>query len=103
MQRHEISFEVGAPPHRVWRLFHPKVDPNDAVPRTIDHPNGSITILSEGDDDGAGLARTCSFAVPKWLLSGGLAQSWEVVTEAKRNEFARYTAMSKPLWSKAEG
>ncbi len=103
MQRHEITFDVGAPPHRVWRLFHPKVRPEDPVPRTFDHPNGSITILREGDDDGAGLVRTCTFPVPRWLLSGGVARSWEVVTEAKRNEFARYEAIGKPLWSKAEG
>ena len=103
MLRHEISFDVGAPPHRVWRLFHPKVDPDATVPRTFDHPNGSITILREGDADGAGLVRTCTFPVPKWLLSGGVARSWEVVSEAKRNEFARYHAVGKPLWSEAKG
>ncbi len=103
MQRHEVVFDVAAPPHRVWRMFHPKVDPANTVPRTFDHPNGSITILREGDEDGAGLVRTCTFPVPKWLLSGGVAQSWEVVTEARRNEFARYEAVGKPLWSKAEG
>lgn len=103
MQRHEISFEVGAPPHRVWRMFHPKVDSNVTVPRTFEHANGSITILCDGDGNGAGLVRTCTFPVPRWLLSGGLGRSWEVVTEARRNEYARYEAVGKPLWSKAEG
>jgi hypothetical protein len=103
MQRHEVSFTVDAPPHRVWRLFHPKTPPEATVPRTFEHPGGSITILREGDEDGAGLVRTCTFPVPRWLLSGGMARSWEVVTEARRNEYARYEAVGKPLWSKAEG
>jgi hypothetical protein len=103
MQRHEVAFSVTAPPHRVWRLFHPKTPPGAIVPRTFEHPGGSITILREGDADGAGLVRTCTFPVPRWLLSGGMARSWEVVTEARRNEYARYEAVGKPLWSEAEG
>ncbi len=103
MQRHEVSFVVDAPPHRVWRLFHPKPLPGAEVPRTFQHPGGSITILREGDDAGEGLVRTCTFPVPRWLLSGGLARSWEVVTEARKNEYARYEAVGKPLWSQAEG
>ena len=34
---------VGAPHYRVWRLFHPEED-GLRVPRSFDHPNGSITI-----------------------------------------------------------
>jgi hypothetical protein len=92
MQRHEVVYDVGAPPHRVWRLFHPKVQPDDVVPRTITHPGGSITILKEGDEDGEGLVRTATFPVPRWLLSGGRARSFEVVVEARKNEYARYHA-----------
>ena len=103
MQRHEVSFVVDAPPHRVWRLFHPKVPPGAEVPRTIEHPGGTITILRDGDEDGAGLVRTATFPVPRWLFSGGMARSWEVVTDAKKNEFARYEAVGKPLWSQAAG
>jgi hypothetical protein len=103
MQRHEVSYVVDAPPHRVWRLFHPKTPADAVVPRTFEHPGGSITILRDGDEDGAGLVRTCTFPVPRWLLSGGQARSWEVVTEARRNEFSRYEAVGKPLWSTAEG
>ena len=73
------------------------------MPRTFEHPGGSVTILREGDEAGEGLVRTCTFPVPKWLLSGGMARSWEVVTEARKNEYARYEAVGKPLWSKAEG
>ncbi len=103
MQHHEIVFVVEAPPHRVWRLFHPKTPEDATVPRTFAHPNGTITILKDGDDDGAGLVRTATFPVPKWLLSGGRAESFEVVTEAKKNEYARYESVGKPLWSRASG
>jgi hypothetical protein len=103
MQRHEVSFVVDAPPPRVWRLFHPKVPPGAEVPRTFEHPGGSITILNDGDEVGQGLVRTCTFPVPRWLLSGGVAHSWEVVTEVREGEYARYEAVGKPLWSKAEG
>lgn len=87
----------------MWRLLHPKTPPDATVPRTFEHPGGTITILREGDEDGAGLVRTCTFPVPRWLFSGGVARSWEVVTEARRNEYSRYEAVGKPLWSKAEG
>jgi hypothetical protein len=62
-----------------------------------------MEILYEGDEAGQGLVRTCIFDVPRYLLSGGKARSWEVVTEARINELSRYVAISKPLWSRAEG
>jgi hypothetical protein len=62
-----------------------------------------MEILNEGDEAGRGLVRTCVFGVPRYLLSGGTARSWEVVTEAKINKLSRYVAISKPLWSRAEG
>lgn len=43
------------------------------------------------------------FDVPRYLLSGGKARSWETVTEARINELSRYVAIAKPLWSRAEG
>ena len=103
VQEHRVAFEVDAHPHRVWRLLHPKVSDDAEVPRTFTHPGGSITILRDGDEAGEGLVRTCTFPVPKWLFSGGMARSWEVVTEARLDEFSRYEAVGKPLWSTAEG
>ena len=103
MIRHEVTFEVTAPHYKVWRMFHPKTPEGATVPRTFAHPNGTITILKDGDDDGAGLVRTATFPVPKWLLSGGVAESFEVVTEARKNEYARYEAVGKPLWSRTSG
>ena len=29
--------------------------------------------------------------------------SWETITEARLDEFSRYIAIGKPLWSRAEG
>jgi len=62
-----------------------------------------MEILNEGDEAGEGLVRTCIFAVPKYLLSGGKGRSWETVTEAKLNKLSRYVAVGKPLWSRATG
>jgi Polyketide cyclase / dehydrase and lipid transport len=103
VQRHEVSYEVDAPPARVWRLFHPRTPPGAPVPRTFEHPGGTITILNEGDEKGQGLVRTCTFPVPKYLLSGGQARSWELVVEVREQEHARYQALGKPPWSVAEG
>jgi hypothetical protein len=102
VQRHECSFVVEAPHHRIWRLFHPKEEGLE-VPRSFDHPNGSITIHRNGNEDGEGLVRSCTFPVPRWLLSGGVARSFETVVEARKNEYARYLAKGRPLDSMAEG
>ena len=72
-------------------------------PRIIEHGAVRIEILNEGDDDGQGLVRHCYFAVPKYLLSGGVAQSWETVSEVRAPEYSRYDAIGKPLWSRALG
>jgi len=83
MQRTEIVFEVDAHPRRVWRLLHPRPPADAGLPRVVDHPGGRITILAEGDEAQQGLVRTCEFPVPRYLLSGGRGQSWEVIVEAR--------------------
>ena len=103
MQRHEVSFIVDAPPERVWKLFHAPPPAGSTTPRRVEYPGGWVEILFEGDEDGKGLVRQCGFGVPKYLLSKGVARSWEVVIEARKNEYARYRAVGKPLWSNAEG
>lgn len=103
MQRHEVSFIVDAPPHRVWKLFHPPVPAGTPTPRHIDYPGGSMDVLFDGDEAGKGLVRNCEFPIPKYLFSGGVARSWEVIIDAKVNEYSHYRGVGKPLWSKAEG
>lgn len=74
--------------------------------RGADRPQakiGSIEILHPGDEVGEGLVRHCTFPVPKFLLSGGVGQSWEWLTQVKPYESWKYDAIGKPLWSRAEG
>jgi len=71
--------------------------------RDIKTPTVTIEILHPGDEAGNGLVRHCTFPVPKYLLSGGVAQSWEWITEAERPLHWRYDAIGKPLWSNATG
>jgi hypothetical protein len=104
MREHTFSFEVEATPAEVWRALHPR--PRTSAPgehRVIEHGDVRIEIINEGDEEGEGLVRTCTFPVPKFLLSGGVGRSWECVTEVRPNEFSRYEAVGKPLWSKASG
>jgi len=103
MSSFTAEFLVEAPARVVWRVLHPPLPAGATLPRLIEYPAGSMEILQDGDDAGQGLVRTCVFDVPRYLLSGGKARSWEVVTEARVNELSRYVAISKPLWSRAEG
>ncbi|HYN33150.1 MAG TPA: hypothetical protein VES40_11040 [Ilumatobacteraceae bacterium] len=84
-------------------MLHPPAPKDAPRPRIIEYPAGRIEILNEGDEAGEGLVRTCVFNVPKHLLSGGKARSWETLTEAKLHRVSRYVAISKTLWSRAEG
>ncbi|TPG36669.1 SRPBCC family protein [Mycolicibacterium hodleri] len=103
MHSYTARFAVAAPAHKVWRVLHPRPPKGSTLPRVIEYPAGSIEILNEGDEAGQGLVRTCVFDVPRYLLSGGKARSWETVTEARIDEVSRYVSISKPLWSRAEG
>ncbi|MGH3970492.1 MAG: SRPBCC family protein [Mycobacterium sp.] len=98
-----MQFLIEAPASKVWRVLHPPAPPTSPRPRIIEWPSGRMAILTEGDEAGQGLVRTCVFEVPKYLLSGGKGRSWETVTEAKLNRLSRYVAVGKPLWSRAEG
>src|SRR5580693_4076764 len=97
---HHLLEQLG---RKVRRALHPPAPPNSPRPRVLKWPTGSMEILNEGDEAGEGLVRTCIFEVPKYLLSGGKARSWETVTEAKLHKLSRYVAVGAPLWSRAEG
>ena len=108
MQVHEYSFVIDAPREEVWAVLHPNqelrksgADPEN--PRIIEHGNVRIEVVCEGNEHGDGLVRHCYFEVPRYLLSGGRAQSWEMVSNVRPPEFSRYDAIGKPLWSKAMG
>ena len=99
MQRHEFSFELDAPPEEVWNVFWYR-GPDRPQPKDV---KTRIEILHPGDEKGEGLVRTCTFAVPRWLGTGGVGRSWECVSEVRPNEYSRYEAVGKPLWSEASG
>ena len=100
MQDHRFEFEVDASPAEVWAVFWaPKYRG-----QVIEHGSVRIEILHPGDEKtGEGLVRSCHFPVPRWLLSGGRARSWEWLTEVHAPESWRYDAIGKPLWSQASG
>ena len=73
-------FEVAAPARKVWRILHPPVAPDAPSPRVLEYPGGSMEILTEGDEAGQGLVRTCVFGVPRYLLSR--QRLWEHIRRA---------------------
>ncbi len=97
MQDHRFDFVVDGTPDEVWDALW-KYTRMDIKTETV-----AIEIFHPGDEKGNGLVRHCSFPVPKYLLSGGRAQSWEWITEADPPVSWRYDAIGKPLWSKASG
>lgn len=104
MQEHTFSFEVDATREEAWAALHPPPPPSPTgVHRVFEYGGVRIEIVNEGDDKGEGLVRTCTFRVPKLLLSGGVGRSWECVTEVRPPEFSRYESVGKPLWSEASG
>jgi hypothetical protein len=97
MQEHSFSFVIEAAPKDIWQLFWHRQT------RKIEHGDVKIEILHPGNEVGEGLVRHCHFRVPRYLLSGGVGQSWEWLTEVKPFESWRYDAIGKPLWSRATG
>jgi hypothetical protein len=98
MQDHRYSFDVDGCPEELWQLFW-----NKRKGQVIEHGDVRIEILHPGDETGEGLIRHCRFPVPRYLLSGGVAVSWEWLTEVEPLVSWRYDAVGKPLWSRATG
>jgi hypothetical protein len=104
MVAHSYSFEVDATPAEAFRAVHPRHRPAaDGSRRILEHGDVRIEIVHPGDELGLGLVRTCTFRVPRWLLSGGVGRSWETITEVRDAELVRYESVGKPLWSRADG
>jgi len=98
-QRHEFSVDVDAPPEEVWEVFWYR-GPDRPQPKDV---RTRIHILHPGDTVGNGLVRHCTFPVPRWLLSGGIGNSWEWLTAVEPPVSWSYDAIGKPLWSRATG
>lgn len=103
MQEHAAELIVDAEVPDVWRTLHPRRPAGTELPWRIEYPGGSIEVIADGDEAGQGLVRLCTFRVPRHLLSRGMARSFESIVEARVNELSRYSAVGKPLWSRAEG
>ena len=103
MQEHTHELVVDAEVPRVWRALHPRRPEGTELPWRVEYPGGSIEVIVDGDEAGEGLVRLCTFRVPRYLLSGGLGRSFETIIEARMYELSRYSAVGKPLWSRAEG
>jgi hypothetical protein len=99
MQEHNFSVDLNAPREEVWDMFWYRA-PDRPQPRDV---KTRIEILHPGDEVGEGLVRHCYFPVPRFLLSGGVGQSWEWLTQVTPVESWRYDAIGKPLWSRATG
>jgi hypothetical protein len=97
VQDHRFDFVAEGTPDEVWGVFWGHMRMN------VETDTVKIEIYHPGDEAGNGLVRHCDFRVPRYLLSGGRAQSWEWITEAQPPVSWRYDAVGKPLWSKASG
>jgi hypothetical protein len=97
VQEHTFSFVSEGSAQEIWDIFLAQHR------RGIETATARIEILIQGDEAGNGMFRHCHFRVPRYLLSGGWAQSWEWITEATAPESWRYDAVGKPLWSRATG
>ncbi len=97
VQEHTYSFVAEGSRQQIWDIFLAQHR------RGVETEKVRIVILNPGDEDGNGMVRYCRFPVPRYLLSGGVAQSWEWITEAVAPVSWRYDAVGKPLWSQATG
>src|SRR5207253_2974817 len=95
VQERHYEIVLDATPEAVWEVFWYR-GPDKPKPALV-----TIDILHPGDEIGEGLARHCTFPVPRILGSGGVGQSWEWVTQVKPYESWQYDAVGKPLWSGA--
>lgn len=96
MQSHQSSYVVNGLPEEIWQLWFPGLP-------VIEMDDVRIEIVHPGNDIHEGLVRHCYYRVPKYLLSGGRAQSWELVTDVVPNVSYRYRAITRPPFAYAEG
>lgn len=105
MQQRTFSFEIEAPRADIWSILHPRLRPDPSGARRVLESGGvRIEILSSGDESGQGLVRTCTYRMPRWVLSRGVGRSWECVTEVRPDQFSStYEAIARHPWAFASG
>ena len=105
MQRYQSSFVVTGSPAEVWLLWFPPPPPDLApgTPQVLEMDDVRIEILHRGNEIHDGLVRHCYYRVPKYVLSGGKAQSWELVTDVVPDTSYRYCGITSPPFAFAEG
>ena len=104
MQKHQSSFVVEGSPAQVWNLWFGSIPAQrSSEPFVIERDSVQIEVLHPGDAVHDGLVRHCGYPVPRYLLSGGVAESWELVTEVVPNQSWRYQAITRPPFAVAEG
>jgi hypothetical protein len=97
VQEHRFSFVADGSPSEVWEIFLSQHR------QGVETEKVRIEILNQGDDASNGMIRHCTFPVPRYLLSGGVAHSWEWITGAVAPISWHFDAISKPLWSRSAG
>jgi hypothetical protein len=105
VQRHESSFCVEASPAEIWLLWFPP-RPADLPPeemQVLEMDDIRIEIMFSGNDIHDGLVRHCRYAIPKYMMTGGVAESWELITDVVPNTSYRYRAITRPPFAFAEG
>lgn len=97
MNVYENSWIVDAPREDVWEVLHPQKTfdrhrTTVAAPRVIEHGTTRVEVVCEGDEEGRGLVRRCWFRAP-WYLGGGMARSWEIVSQVRAPEYQQYDVL----------
>jgi hypothetical protein len=104
VQEHQSSFVVEASPAEVWSLWFGSIPTErSADPYVIEMDNVRIEIVHAGDALHEGLVRYCRYPIPHYVLSRGVAESWELVTDVVPEESYRYRAITKPPFAVVEG
>ncbi len=105
MQERQFSFEIEAPRADIWSILHPRLRPDPSGARRVLESGGvRIEVMNPGDDHGQGLVRTCTYRMPRWVLSRGVGRSWECVSEVRPEQFSStYESIARHPWAFASG
>jgi hypothetical protein len=105
MREFQTSLVMDASPAEIWQLWFlpPPPDLSPGEIQVLEVEDVRIEIVHQGDEIHEGLVRHCYYPIPKYLMSKGVAQSWELVTDVVPNVSYRYRAITRPPFAFAEG